>query len=313
MGRHYKNLDTTSLPFSYLIESNDESILVPAINLKSVGTIRDAQKWPVRDRRKDPVKLDFVNFNLLSPYTIQKMADGRNILKLLQKNSGSGSAFFYYNNMKISRHSLERGIELYETGIWKFLGNSIIKRLEGIEFENSGDLTRRLIPDRAEGSGEWTDLAGLIAPRKEVENLLEAIENGEVHTLDMIAQAFGNMFKSYYEWEWRWSAEMIEAETGKKITELTPKDVSDAVLRWKESVIGLDTLLYEDARKEFTLSSMTGFGIDGGEEEKYLDFEQVRGDFESNTYVSAIKEHMEKKRALGDELISRLARIGNAG
>ncbi len=29
MGRHYKNLDTSSLPFSYLIESNDESILSP--------------------------------------------------------------------------------------------------------------------------------------------------------------------------------------------------------------------------------------------------------------------------------------------
>jgi hypothetical protein len=34
------------LPFSYLIESNDESILVPGVNLRSVGTIRDAQKWP---------------------------------------------------------------------------------------------------------------------------------------------------------------------------------------------------------------------------------------------------------------------------
>ena len=54
MGRHYKNIDSSSLPFSYLIESNDESILVPGINLRSVGTIRDAQKWPVRDMRKDP-------------------------------------------------------------------------------------------------------------------------------------------------------------------------------------------------------------------------------------------------------------------
>jgi len=44
MGRHYKNMDTSSLPFSYLIESNDESILVPAINLRSVGTIR-CTKW----------------------------------------------------------------------------------------------------------------------------------------------------------------------------------------------------------------------------------------------------------------------------
>jgi hypothetical protein len=36
--------------------------------------------------------------------------------------------------MKISRSSLERGIELYQTGINKFLGNSLIKRLEGVKF-----------------------------------------------------------------------------------------------------------------------------------------------------------------------------------
>ena len=37
MGRHYKHCDTTDFPFSYLIESKDESILVPGINLKSIG------------------------------------------------------------------------------------------------------------------------------------------------------------------------------------------------------------------------------------------------------------------------------------
>ena len=79
--------------------------------------------------------------------------------------------------------------------------------------------------------------------------------------------------------------------------------------KWKKSVIDLDKLLYEDARKEFTLSSMTGFGIDGGEEIKRLDFEQVRGAFKSNSVVSAIQDHIEQKTALGDELISRMKSI----
>jgi len=77
----------------------------------------------------------------------------------------------------------------------------------------------------------------------------------------------------------------------------------------KKSVIDLDNLLYEDARKEFTLSSMTGFGIDGGDEVKKLDFEQVRGEFESNSVVAAIQEHIEQKKALGDELIKRMKKI----
>jgi len=76
MGRHYRNSDTSDLPFSYLIEHEDESILAPGVNLRSVGTVRDARKWPKRDRRKDPRKLDRINFKLLSPYTVGKMVNG---------------------------------------------------------------------------------------------------------------------------------------------------------------------------------------------------------------------------------------------
>jgi hypothetical protein len=78
------------------------------------------------------------------------------------------------------------------------------------------------------------------------------------------------------------------------------------VEKWKKSVIDLDKMLYSDARKEFTLSSMTGFGIDGGPDIKKLDFEQVRGEFESNGVVAAIQDHIKKKTALGDELIRRM-------
>ena len=80
--------------------------------------------------------------------------------------------------------------------------------------------------------------------------------------------------------------------------------------RWKEAVIGLDKELYEDARKEFNLASMTSFGADGGKEIKERDFSQVRGDFESNSFVQAVLDHIRKKEALGDELIQRLGTHG---
>jgi hypothetical protein len=306
MGRHYKNLDTTSLPFSYLIESNDESILVPAVNLRSVGTIRDAQKWPLRDRRKDPLLFDHLNFNLLSPFTIRKMIDGRDILRNLQKNSGQGSDFYYYNGMKISKHSLERGIDLYQKGIDKFLGNSIIKKLELISFKSNNEIGERLRPHSEHGKGEWIDLAGLIAPKNEIDAMLDGLEKGIINSLKDISEAFNRMHSSYYEWEWTWAAERLEEETGKPINQFTSSDVIEIVESWKRSVVELDNLLYEDARKEFALSSMTGFGMDWGDKEKMLDFEQVRGDFESNPIVSAIKDHIIVKSALGDELIMRM-------
>jgi hypothetical protein len=309
MGRHYKNMDTSSLPFSYLIESNDESILVPGINLRSVGTIRDAQKWPIRDMRKDPVKIDQVNFNLLSPYTIRKMFEGREILQKLKSSSPPGTPSFTYNNMKITGNSLDRGIELYQTGINKFLGNSLIKRLEKCDFRTNEELQRRLSPDRSHGSGEWVDLAGLIAPKKDVDTLLDDIESGLISSVEILAKSFVGLHDSYYKWEWTWACERIEEESGITINKITAGDVITFVNRWKKSVIELDNLLYEDARKEFTLSSMTGFGIDGGADVKKLDFEQVRGEFESNSVVAAIQEHIRHKTALGDELINRMKKI----
>jgi hypothetical protein len=309
MGRHYKNMDTSSLPFSYLIESNDESILVPGINLRSVGTIRDAQKWPVRDVRKDPLKIDQVNFNLLSPYTIRKMFEGRELLKRLKSSSPPGTLSYYYDNMKITGSSLERGIELYQTGIDKFLGNSLIKRLEKCDFRTNTELQKRLIPDRSHGGGDWVDLAGLIAPKSDVEKLLDDVASGLVSSVDILAKHFIRLHESYYKWEWTWACERIEEEVGNSVDKLTAGDIIAIVKRWKKSVIDLDNQLYEDARKEFTLSSMTGFGIDGGAEIKKLDFEQVRGDFESNSVVAAIQEHIKQKTALGDELIERMKRI----
>ena len=309
MGRHYKNMDTSSLPFSYLIESNDESILVPGINLKSVGTIRDAQKWPIRDMRKDPYKIDQVNFNLLSPYTIRKMFEGREILQKLKSASLPGTTSFTYNNMKITLSSLERGIELYQTGINKFLGNSLIKRLEQCDLRTNDELQQRLAPDKSHGSGEWVDLAGLIAPKKDVDKLLDDIESGMISSVEVLAKSFIGLHNSYYRWEWTWACESLEEEAGISINKLTAKDVITIVKKWKKSVIDLDNLLYEDARKEFTLSSMTGFVIDGGAEVKKLDFEQVRGEFESNSVVAAIQEHIKQKTALGDEIINRMKRI----
>jgi hypothetical protein len=309
MGRHYKNLDTSSLPFSYLIESNDESILVPGINLRSVGTIRDAQKWPVRDRRKDPLKIDQVNFNLLSPYTIRKMFDGRQILQKLRSESAKGVSVYIYNNMQIRGASLDRGIEFYQTGINKFLGNSLIKRLENTEFRTNKEMRKRLTPDQQKGKGEWVDLAGLIAPKSEVDKLLDDIESGRVTSGAALSKSFIEMHSSYYDWEWTWVCERIEEEAGISVNKITADNVINIVEKWKKSVVELDNLLYEDARKEFTLSSMTGFGIDGGDKVKKLDFEQVRGEFESNNVVAAIKEHIKQKTILGDELIERMKRI----
>ena len=309
MGRHVNNTDTTSLPFSYLIEKDNTTHLIPGVNLRSVGTIRDAQKWPKRDRRKDPVKFDQINYNLLSPFTIQKMINGRELLLELRRVSGETTDLYSYKSTKIKNSSLVNGIKYYEIAIRKFLGNSIIKRLEGIEFSNEQSIRERLKPDTNIGLGEWVDISGLIAPRSEIEHLMNGIEDKSICKLRDINEFIENLHSNYYYYEWTWAHSKIKEFYEIDPEEITAEQVREIVLDWREAVVGLDRMVYEDARKEFSLNAMTGFGADGNNEERLMDFEQVRGGFEKNPFVAAVLQHIDDKTALGEELTGRLNKI----
>lgn len=304
MGRHYKHCDTTDFPFSYLIESKDESILVPAINLKSIGTIRDTQKWPGRDNRTDSNLLDFINFNLLSPYTVHKMMNGRRKLMAIRETSGISDSSYSYDKMKIESRALTRGIALYEMAIWKFLGNSIITRLQNGIYKNNKDIQKALQPDTPFGKGSWVDLSGLICPYEALDKLLCSIENGEITSLEEVNSSLAVLHKNYYNYEWTWAADAFTEFYGKNICECTAEDIINVVEKWKWSVLEMDKFLYEDAKKEFSMSKMTGFGVDGTNGAREEDFAQVRGEFDNNATVIAIKVHMEKKNKLGNEIIA---------
>ncbi|MBN1924994.1 MAG: DUF4954 family protein [Prolixibacteraceae bacterium] len=306
MGRHFKNSDTSDMPFSYLIERDDKTWLAPAINLRSVGTIRDAMKWPKRDRRSDPEKLDLINFNLLSPFTIQKMVNGIKILENLKNVSGSASEEFIYNNTSISRNSLERGIEMYNIGINKFLGNSIITRLHQFEMKNKEDFQNRLMPDSEKGMGDWVDISGMIAPKMELDNILDEIEQGKIEHISDIKNRFKSLHQAYYDYEWNWTTNLLQWRMKKPLQDITVTDIIEVVEQWKKSVVELDKMLYNDAKKEFQLSSMTGFGSDGDWETQQADFDMVRGKFESNSLVVEIKSHIQRKSELGNRMIEEL-------
>ena len=308
MGRHTSHADTSDMPFSYLIENNSETFLVPGANLRTVGTIRDAQKWPKRDLRKDPEIIDQINYNLLSPYTVQKMWRGREILQEIQQISGTNTEVYGYHNCKIRNSSLRHGIRLYETGIIKFLGNSLISRLENASFASIEDIHRILKPDTEKGQGEWIDMAGLIAPRLEVQRLLDRVEDGK-ETLQSIQQAFVEMHQNYYTYEWTWALAKLEKWWGCAVDDVTIDQLCRTIAEWQEAVVRLDRMVYEDARKEFDLNSQTGFGVDGDASERQADFESVRGNFESNSFVKAVLEHIQRKTALGEKMLQRIQSI----
>ena len=310
MGRHVSHPDTSNLPFSYLIEQQGTSYIFPGVNLKSVGTIRDAKKWPKRDGRTDPDRLDCVNYNLLSPFTIQKMFNAVRILRKIMSASGDMSDVYSYMGAKIRNSSLKKGLRYYNMAINKFLGNSIIKRLEGIRLDSDDSIRDRFRPDTGKGGGDWVDVSGMIAPKAEVESLMDDIEHGWITDVEQLHSRFLDMHSHYYEYEWTWAYGRIRSFYGVSPEDMTAEDVIRIVEQWKDAVVGLDRMVYEDARKEFSLSSMTSFGADGDADTRSLDFAEVRGcQFESNPFVMETLDHIRRKTALGDELISRLRNI----
>ena len=310
MGRHSAHPDTSDMPFSYLIEKDGVTYLAPAVALRSVGTIRDAQKWPKRDGRHPEGRLDQINFNLLSPYTIQKMVRGLRILQQLKDISGATSDTYAYQSARITGKAMDKGISLYTLAIHKFLGNSIISRLE----KTGGDL-KRFAPESDDGEGYWVDLCGLIAPKKMLVPILESIQKGETETLEEVNEKLRQLHANYYDMEWQWAYRlMLDFYDIKKENDITPQLLSGLIRVWKDAVTSLDRMLWEDARKEFSLTAKTGFGFDGiGTEEcgrkgeiQSQDFSQVRGQFESNPFVKSVEEHIRVKGALADKWIGLL-------
>lgn len=303
MGRHTTNPDTSNLPFSYLIESKGVTYLIPGVNLRSVGTIRDVQKWPKRDRRGPEGRLDKVNFNLLSPYTIDKMVRGIRILENLRSLSGATSDTYAYQSARITNSALEKGIDFYKIAIDKFLGNSLISRLEKIA---DGDYLGQLKPAEPHGLGDWVDLAGLLAPHTGVTAILNDVESGQIGSCAALDDRFEELQAKYYDYEWTWAYRLMLEHYGLEDGKIGYRDLVMIVRRWRESVMRLDRMLYEDAKKEFSLSTKTGFGFDGLGTTTEADFEGVRGTFETNPFVLAVTEHMARKNDLGTLWIDRL-------
>ena len=308
MGRHVSHQDTSDLPFSYLIEDQSTSYIVPGANLKSVGTIRDAQKWPRRDARKEHDRLDCINYNLLSPFTIQKMVKGMAILRELQRVSGENSDVYTYQSGKIRNSSLKNGIRLYSMALDKFLGNSLITRIMNSEFEDADQLRHCLLPRAEYGEGDWVDVSGMIAPKKAITDILDGLEKGEINDLHSLEGHFHHHHSMYYEYEWRWAYDMIYEYYGISLDKADIDSLRELILRWKESVVSLDNMLYDDAKKEFSLTMMTSFGADGDDRQRRQDFVQVRGaKFDNDPFVVSVREHIRVKSELCEKALAKLA------
>ncbi|MEG1586573.1 MAG: DUF4954 family protein [Bacteroidales bacterium] len=308
MGRHLTHLDTSDLPFSYLIQVGTDSYIMPGANLQRVGTVRDSYKWPERDKRSDPNKLDIINFDLLSPYTMSKMLRAIEILQKIKEESPRDALRYTFQGAVIKRTSLEKGIKLYERAIRRYLGNTLIKRMTHSSFNSLVELRECLVRHSEKGMGEWTDLSGFLVPKKELNEVLERIEEGLITDIESVQSALQDLQNNYSEMEWNWNSHLIESWYNINLAGITVQELEHILAYWHEAIIGFDNMLLEDAAKEFQSSSQIGFGIDDPES-RMADFEAVRGSYDEQTFVRQIKSHIEKKDALYQQMKDRIAEL----
>lgn len=309
MGRHTAKSDTADFPFSYLIEEDGESVLVPGVNIKSVGTIRDSKKWPLRDRRQGADRLDFISFYLLTPYTVQKMISGMALLQQLRDSAGHATQKYYHNGVRISRASLNKGIKYYSQGIIRFAGNVLVSLLQKNSFSTIEELRVCLSSGNKLGKSTWLDMAGLIVPEAAAGELFDGIEDGSISTLQQVSDGFKAMHENYSAYEIAWMTQRLEAVLSKSINEFTVEDIILILDQWLEAVESLDKLRCGDARKEFSATAMVGFGIDGDVNDRKKDFIEVRGEEDSNDFIKQVKARLKLKQETVAELKEKLSAL----
>jgi len=303
VGRHYERADTSDFPFSYLIERGGQSILVPGTNLRKAGLARDFRKWPARDKRKDSDKHDLINFELLSPYTVQRIFTAYQMLTDFMSADDSSDCFVC-PGAKIEKPAIETAVKLYKLAMDKFMGDCLVNRLENKQLNTADELRAVLSPDNGPGSGRWVDLAGLLAPDEIVGKTLADIESGGICTLEQLADAFRSMYSNYAEYQWTWAVNLLQQMSGKNLEALSAADVIELLTRAKAAVEKLGRMVYADARKDFSPVVQVGFGIDGDEATRQADFEAVRGTFEMNSFAREFEQGLTAATKHADELIA---------
>lgn len=256
LGRHTRHHDTQDMPYSYLIEEDGHSSLVPAIALKSYGTVRDTEKWMSRDKRRS--KRDNVNFEEYNPYLTGKMLRGVDILTRLAEEDPEAK-FYNYNRTVIKAAMLQRGIKLYNSAIAASIGTMLSR----------GDLSRAT----AESCGEWVDIGGQYLPHALVEKILIEAEKSTT-TLADIGAMFDKVMSEYEDMAAAYACNLLGNLIGHTPTS---QDIEEAIAASRNIHRRLRETTEADRLRDIGTDMMIGYGYDFREiDEQEADFRNTR-------------------------------------
>lgn len=257
MGHHSYHHDTSALPYSYLIERDGRSRLMPGANLTSYGTVRDVEKWPARDRRT--VGRDVINFEEYNPYLTQAMLRAVDTLHSLREQDPD-AAEYSYNKTQIRAAALQRGIGLYNKAIVAAIGAM---------------LDRGSDEARYDGTGDWLDVAGQLITRREMERTLEAIDRGELTSTAAVDNRFRVFAVHYDDYAHGWALQLYASLLGHRPS---VEELNDAITAGRRAHEALRRMTDADRERDESLEMSVGYGLDAAtEQERIDDYCAVRG------------------------------------
>lgn len=248
MGKVQSHPDTRKMPFSYLIAGQDATYLVPGRNLTTVGTYRDIEKWPKRDRRPRSGRQSLVHYDWLNPMVVQECIDGRHVLQQLRMDQGENVAAYTYNGTVIRNQSLQRGIKFYDLALKLCL-------LEVLESHEAS------LPQSMTGNGEWVDLLGLLAPEADVMSLVDDIRRGELSDINDVAAVLREIYNAYAENKWSWAYRNILDFA--QLDSLTESDRQQLIEQLRPSRQEWLSAIRYDAEREFELGDVDEDTLNG--------------------------------------------------
>jgi len=291
IGKHMTSFDAGDLPFSYITEEDGACIVTPAMNMVTVGTLRDGEKWPSRDRRKATDKRDKIRFEVYSPYTVGKMLRGEQLLNDLYAATDREVDQVRHNGATIRRLMLRKGARGYRDGIDMYLQEKILARAaEGRG--KGGDALKAALADAGQYSAEWADISGLLIGGGRLDAILADVASGKLADAGALARAMGGAADAYDDDEWAWVRRAYETRTGKSVDELTDTDLDEMEKTWKKSQATFIKRVLADAEKEFDEVARFGYGADGDAAVRDADFDAVRGTFDDNSFIQDMKQRL---------------------
>lgn len=241
MGKISTHPHLENLPFSYLIAEQGKTHLIPGINLCTIGTYRDIIKWKERGQSHRPERAakEKASYDFLSPYIMQKVFAGKEILEQLRKKYGPDISEYPYENCTISQSALEKGIGYYKLAIRLYAQKLSQNQTPSPITENIGE--------------EWFDMAGIPVPTRIFQDTILRAKGKSTEEAANIIRHFIQQSQERYDTYARiWGFSKLS-----EFERLYPKEFSTLQEECKEALNEWKAYLVKDAKKEFNLGDVT--------------------------------------------------------